>query len=111
MTPTVLSFQLIQSALAGHWHRTDGVMSMYIFAPVLAGQKNAVEFTVPTAEGTAISTWDYEVVTGADGFWLHLTNRSTQAVQRYRIDVIEKNKRLLLHAAEGYDLAFTTAPA
>lgn len=107
MSPAILSFQLIQSSLAGHWYRDDGVMSMYIYAPVLAGQKNGVEFTVPTAEGAAVSTWDYEVITGDDGFWLHLTNRSTQAVQRYRIVVLDKRQQLRLHAAEGYDLVFT----
>ena len=104
--PTMLSFQVIQTALPGHWHRADGVLSMYLFAPVIAGQKTAVEFTVPTAEGPAISTWDYEVVTGDGGFWLHLTNRATQVVQTYRIDALERNKELKLHASEGYDLVF-----
>jgi len=33
---TMLSFQLIQTALPGHWHRTDGVLSMYLFAPVIS---------------------------------------------------------------------------
>lgn len=103
---TMLSFQLIQTALPGHWHRADGVLSMYLFAPVTAGQKTAVEFTVPTAEGAAVSTWDYEVVNGEGGYWLHFTNRTTQALQTYRIDGLEKNKELRLHASVGYDLVF-----
>jgi hypothetical protein len=106
MKPGSLSFQIIQAALPGHWHRADGVLSMYIFAPVTAGQKTAVEFTVPTAEGPAVSTWDYEVVSGEGGFWLHLTNRATLAVQTYRIDGLERHSVLRLHSGEGYDLVF-----
>ena len=109
MNSTMLSFHLIQSALPGQWHRSDGVLSMYLFAPFIAGQKAAVEFTVPTPEGPAVSTWDYEVVTGDNGYWLHFTNRTTLAVQTYRIDALEKNKELRLHAAEGYDLVFHAA--
>lgn len=101
-----LSFQTIHMALPGHWHRTDGVLSMYIFAPVAAGIKTAVEFTVPTEQGPAISTWDYEVLKVDGVYWLHFTNRVTQAVQTYRIDALEKNSSLQLHSSEGYDLAF-----
>ena len=84
-------------------------MSMYLFAPVTAGQKTAVEFTVPTEQGPAVSTWDYEVVSTEGGFWMHLTNRATQAVQTYRIDGLEKNSTLRLHSSEGHDLIFHAA--
>ena len=104
--PTTISFQQVQNALPGKWERDDNVLSMYISEPVIAGEKNTIEFSVPVEKGPAISVWDFEIMTVGENQWMHLTNRSTQDCQAYRIDAIEKNKALRLHAKEGYEISF-----
>ena len=103
---TAISFQQVQNELPGKWERDDKVLSMCIAAPIIADQKHSIEFTVPVEQGLAISVWDFELVKDDENFWMLLTNRSTRDCQSYRIDVLEKDKALRLHAKEGYEISF-----
>lgn len=105
----MFSFEFVQTVLPGKWDRANGILSMHVFGPVKTGETAAVKFVVPSAQGPAESAWTYEVVNRNDSYWLYLTNPLTQALQRYRIDILEKNGTLRLHSPEGYDLVFQAA--